>query len=83
MSERDPCCPFPGHKHDGCITCDLIASVRADERAKIAQAIEEQREQFIRVTRAERDGIIVKVYDDAARVARSGGRDAEAPSVVS
>lgn len=53
---------------------ERLAGAREDERVRIAAAIEEQREQFIRVTGTERAHPIVRAYDDAARTAREGER---------
>lgn len=60
-------CPKP---YEFCEAC-----VRVDQNERIAQAIEAQREQFIRVAHADADSILVMVYDDAIRIARSGGSD--------
>ena len=43
MSEHDPLCPSWFHEVGGqrCLSCRVIALVRADEREKAAQRIEE------------------------------------------
>ena len=81
MSDHDPLCQWantPTHRDraDSCPRCYLIARVRADERERIAQAIEGlakaadirwRNEQHVYWEGA-RDA-----HRDAARIARNGG----------
>ena len=72
MSEHDPLCQWantPTHRDraDSCPRCYLIARVRADERERIAQAIEAQLPGKSEWT--------TRTMQACARIARNGGSD--------
>jgi hypothetical protein len=46
--------------------------IEAEVRERIAQEIEADRDEFIRVTDAHPDGTIARAYNAAARIARGG-----------
>lgn len=68
---HDPLCLSVKHPGPhGLCDCGTIRIVRADERERIAQAIEAERDLY------ERLDYEVQIFSDAARIARNGGRDA-------
>ena len=68
MTDHDPLCPLDRNDFDAnlCPYCPVIVKVRADERERIAQAIERQD-----LHRTPRDGGAYWIgMADAARIAR-------------
>lgn len=72
MSEHDPLCPCAKWRADLALcACRTIRTIRADERERIAQAIEAQHRRWLEDP-SYRSGLFVQA---TARIARNGGRD--------
>ena len=71
MIDHDPLC-VRWQERDGTYECrcDLIGEVRADERERIAQAIEARNDRYCREIDPSRRLSVTSGYADAARIAR-------------
>lgn len=65
MSSPDPLCRYGGEiwHETPCSDCEFIAKVRADERERIAQAIDY-------CWTSDYDATAIHAYEEAARIAR-------------
>ena len=78
MSEHDPLC-LKAHTREGRCTCTYVASVRADERERIAQAMADSESAAAESWRLTGESYYEgrrDAYDLAEQIARNGGSDA-------
>jgi hypothetical protein len=73
MADHDPLCPSGSDMAEVCGICALIARAKAAVAEEIAQAIEAEREQFMRVTSADEHHWLSRVFTECAAIARRIG----------
>lgn len=72
MIDHDPLCPYTGTMHSVACECGTIGRARADERERIAQAIEAERE-LRRPHPAWWSPAVESALGEAVLIARDGG----------